>query len=92
MPRPTAAVDRVLARAVANAKRRAAGAVEPVDLLAALLAEESRGAELLARFGIHVDDAETATLLGAGSGGDPAKEGDELDLLTPALGESGAYL
>ncbi|MGC1272558.1 MAG: thiamine phosphate synthase [Planctomycetaceae bacterium] len=91
MPRHTAAADRVLARAAEIARRRTAVsveavAVEPVDLLAALLADESRGAELLAGLGIHDDDAETRALVGG------PFEDDEPDLLIATPAESDAYL
>lgn len=91
MPRHTAAVDRVLARATEIARRRAAVsveavAVEPADLLAAILADESRGAELLARLGVHDDDAETRAIVG-----EPFED-DEPDLLIPTPGESDAFL
>ena len=49
----TAGGHRALARAEAWAHRRAATAIEPIDLLAALVdEEESRAAELLAEFGL----------------------------------------
>jgi thiamine-phosphate pyrophosphorylase len=49
----TSGAQRALDRAHARAKARGAGAVEPVDLLAALADEaESRAAELLERFGV----------------------------------------
>lgn len=49
----TAGAQRALDRAQARARRREAAAVEPADLLAALVDEaESRAAELLAEFGL----------------------------------------
>jgi thiamine-phosphate pyrophosphorylase len=83
--RQTAAAGRVLARAGEIAKRRGAAAVEPADLLAALLADESRGAELLAKFEVHFDDAETRALC------DPPDE-EESDPFTPTPSESDDYL
>jgi thiamine-phosphate pyrophosphorylase len=49
----TASADRALKRAHRLARRRGASSVEPLDLLAALVAEsECRAAELLAEFGV----------------------------------------
>ena len=50
----TASAERTLIRADRLARRRGAGAIEPLDLLAALAAEpESRAAELLLEFGVE---------------------------------------
>jgi thiamine-phosphate pyrophosphorylase len=58
----TAGAGRALGRADRLARRRGAAVVEPVDLLAALIAEtESRAAELLQEFG--VDAAEIGAVL-----------------------------
>ncbi len=52
----TAGAQRALDRAQTRAQRRGAQAVEPVDLLAALVDEpESRAAELLAGFGLQAE-------------------------------------
>ncbi|CAN5915899.1 hypothetical protein BH23PLA1_BH23PLA1_42160 [soil metagenome] len=52
----TAGALRVLDRALLRAQRRGSGAVEPIDLLAALADEsESRAAELLAEHGLEAD-------------------------------------
>ena len=86
MPSQTAAFDRVLAHAVVLAKQRSADAVEPVDLFAALLADESRAAEMFVQFGVHLDDPETVRLSGTSA------MNHEPDLLTPAPVESEAFL
>ncbi len=94
MPRHTAAADRVLTHAAELARRRRSGTVEPIDLLGAVLFDESRGAELLARFGIGLDDPGTRRLLGGSIGGaDEPTTGDaraETLALVPV--ESDAYL
>lgn len=84
--RPTAAAERVLARAARIAHGRGAAEVEPADLLAALLEDESRGAELLGRFGVRLDDEATRDLCG------PTAGEEEPDPFTPAPKESGGYL
>jgi thiamine-phosphate pyrophosphorylase len=62
----TAGAQRALDRAQARARARGAGAVEPVDLLAALADEaESRAAELLERFGVPPERVLAAIGLGA---------------------------
>jgi thiamine-phosphate pyrophosphorylase len=70
----TAGASRALDRAQAQARRRGASAVEPIDLLIALLSEaESRAAVLLAEFGL--DRAKAHTALG-GDEEEPPAEGD----------------
>jgi thiamine-phosphate pyrophosphorylase len=62
----TAGAERALKRAQWLARRRDSAVVEPVDLLAALVAEtESRAAELLAEFG--VESSQLAAALGTES-------------------------
>src|SRR5438045_1568592 len=75
----TAGARRALDRAQARARRRGASAVEPIDLLAALVAEaESRAAELLAEFGL--DAAGAGALLGAAGGEDePTVDADTVE-------------
>src|SRR4051812_1727840 len=70
----TAASLRAIERAGVRAGRRGAAAVEPADLLAALVDEsESRAAEVLAEFGF--DAARVLGLLGA-EAWEPAGEGE----------------
>jgi thiamine-phosphate pyrophosphorylase len=59
----TAAAGRILERAMESARRRASPIVEPIDLLKALLSDESRGAALLAEYGISQGDDGTASFL-----------------------------
>lgn len=85
MPIRTAAVERILQRAIAVAKRRGGETIEPIDLFVAILGDESRGAELLAQFQVHIDDLETATLAC------DLIEVTEDDPFTPTPLESAAY-
>lgn len=85
MARPTAAAERVLARAAHIAHAKGASTIEPADLLTALLEDESRGAELLARFGVHLDDHATRHLCG------PPAGHDEPNPFTRAPNESTSY-
>jgi thiamine-phosphate pyrophosphorylase len=74
----TPGAQRALERAQARARQRGGAAVEPLDLLAALVDEaESRAAELLSRFGL-----DPARLLGSleGLGADPRPEAGEPSL------------
>ncbi len=61
--RLTEAARRILLEAVESARRRASPNIEPIDLFAALLADESRGATLLGEHGIAAIEPATATLL-----------------------------
>jgi thiamine-phosphate pyrophosphorylase len=69
----TAGARRALERAEVQARRRGAAAIEPLDLLAALVEEaESRAAGLLAEFGL--DPARACAVLGLSDEGTPPGE------------------
>ncbi|MEA2630027.1 MAG: thiamine-phosphate pyrophosphorylase [Chloroflexota bacterium] len=73
----TAGARRALDRAEARARWRGAAAVEPIDLLAALVDEaESRAAVLLGEFGL--DAVRARAVLGTGEG-PPTDEGEGTD-------------
>jgi thiamine-phosphate pyrophosphorylase len=82
----TAGARRALDRAQVRARRRGALAIEPIDLLAALLDEaESRAAELLDEFGLDADRARKA--LGVPEGPTPDEDEDDSIVLphSPAI-------
>jgi thiamine-phosphate pyrophosphorylase len=79
----TAGARRALDRAQVRAWQRGAGAVEPIDLLLALLhEEESRAATLLAEFGLDAANAQRALRLPEAP---PPVASDEADDLTGAI-------
>jgi len=61
--RVTEAARRILLEALESARRRASLNVEPIDLFAALLADESRGATLFSEYGVSAHEPATATFL-----------------------------